>query len=90
MDFEDVLHSYERETDTETETTDRERDSKDGLNRDEKKSNTLPSNAVTFYCAQWKGYKEYLEQFPGVRYFYSVPAARGFILIRTNNWTFQR
>lgn len=50
VDFEDVLHSYERET--ETETTDRERDSKDGLNRDEKKSNTLPSNAVTFYCAQ--------------------------------------
>lgn len=52
-----------------------------------KKPNMLPNNGVTFHCAQCKGYEEHLEWLPGVRHFYSVPAAHGFILFmfRTNN-----
>lgn len=71
MDFEDTLNSEkerdrQRQTDTETE---RDRIQRWFKQRGKGSEIHYLVMLLTFYCAQCKGYEEYFEQFPGVRYF---------------------
>ena len=55
-----------------------------------RKVKCLLTKSVTFFCAQCKGYEEYLEQASGIRYFYSVPEAHGFISVQNKNHNFSK
>ena len=55
-----------------------------------RKVKCLLTKSVTFFCAQCKGYEEYLEQASGIRYFYSVPEAHGFISVQNKNQNFSK
>ena len=55
-----------------------------------RKIKCLLTKSVTFFCAQCKGYEEYLEQASGIRYFYSVPEAHGFISVQNKNHNFSK
>ena len=55
-----------------------------------RKVKRLPMKSVTFFCAQCKGYEEYLEQALGIIYFYSIPEAHGFISVQNKNQYFSK